>query len=81
MDEPRDYHTKWSKRQIYDSTYVESKTMIQMNLFMRQIETHRHRKWIYGYKKGMKEEDKLGVWDSQIHTIIYKIDRQQGLPV
>ena len=27
-------------------------------------------------EKGMR--DKLGVWDQQIHTTIYKIDKQQG---
>ena len=32
-------------------------------------------------KREMKEEDKSGVWDSQIHTTVYKIDRQQGLTV
>ena len=42
LDEPRDYHTKWNKsdreRQIsYDyHLYVESKKMIQMNLFTKQ---------------------------------------------
>ena len=41
MDGPRDYHTKWSKsdreRQIsYDSTYVESKKLIQVNLIVKQ---------------------------------------------
>ena len=41
MGGPRDYHTKWSKsdreRQIsYGITYVESKKMIQMNLFTKQ---------------------------------------------
>ena len=40
MDGPRDYHTKWSKsdteRQIYDSTYVESKKLIKVNLFVKQ---------------------------------------------
>ena len=38
------------------------KKMIQMNLFTVR--------W--------KGEDKLGVWDYQIHTSIYKIDNQQG---
>ena len=41
MDGPRDYHTKWSKsdreRQIsYDSTYVKSKKLIQVNLIVKQ---------------------------------------------
>ena len=28
--------------------------------------------------KGEIRRDKLGVWDEQIHTIIHKIDKQQG---
>ena len=46
-----------------------------MNLFTKQKQTHRHRKQTYGYKR---ERDKLGVWDQQIQTTIYKIDKQQG---
>ena len=32
--------------------YVGSKKMIQMNLFPKQKETHRHRKQTYGYQRG-----------------------------
>ena len=52
MDRPRDYHTKWSKsdreRQIsYDITYMQNlKKMIQMNLFIKQQQSHRYRKQI-----------------------------------
>ena len=28
--------------------------------------------------KGKREGDKLGIWDEQIHTTIYKIGKQQG---
>ena len=70
MDGPRDYHTKWSKsdreRQIsYDyHLYLESKNMIQMNLFTKQKLTHRLRKQTYGYQREMVGgRDKLGVWD------------------
>ena len=31
--------------------------------------------------KGEAGREKLGVWDWQIHTILYKIDRQQGFTV
>ena len=31
--------------------YVESKKMIQMNLFTKQKETHKHRKQTYGYQR------------------------------
>ena len=60
MDGCRDYHTKWSKsdreRQIpYDTAYMWSqKKMIQMNLFTKQKQTHRHRKQIYGYQMGKR---------------------------
>ena len=37
--------------------------MIQMNLFTKQKQTHRHRKQTYGYQRGKRAgEDKLGVW-------------------
>ena len=32
-------------------------------------------------ESGMEGGDKLGVWDQQIQTTIYKIDKQQGLTV
>ena len=53
MDKPRDDHTKWSKTKtnIIYRLYVESKKMIQMNLYT-QKETHRYREQIYGYQRG-----------------------------
>ena len=43
---------------------VESKKMIQMNLFTKQKQTHRQRKQTYGYRRGKGwGRDKLGVWD------------------
>ena len=48
-----------------------------MNLFTKQKQTHKHRKQTDGYQRG-RGVDKLGVWDEQIHTTIYKIDNQQG---
>ena len=49
IEEPRDYQTKFSQshreRQIsHDTTYMESKKMIQVHVVMRQKLTHRHRK-------------------------------------
>ena len=38
----------------------------------------RHRKQTYGYQRGKRGRDKLGVWGYQMQTTIYKIDRQQG---
>ena len=44
---------------IWYHLYVESKKMIQMNLFTKQKYTHRHRKQTYDYQ----DRDKLGIWD------------------
>ena len=35
---------------------MESNKMIQMNLFTKQIDTHRHRKQTSGYKRERGEE-------------------------
>ena len=57
MGEPRDYRTKRSKSDretqisLWYHLYVESKTMIQMNLFIRHKRTHRLRKQTYGYQR------------------------------
>ena len=42
------------QRQIlYDITYMQNlKKLIQMNLFAKQKQTHRHRKQTYGYQRG-----------------------------
>ena len=37
---------------IWYHLYVESKKTIQMNLFTKQKQTHRHRKQTYGYQRG-----------------------------
>ena len=42
--------------------YVESKNMLQMNLFTKWKLSHRCRKQTYGYQGG-KRGDKLGDWD------------------
>ena len=40
------------------------KKKIQMNLFTKQKQTHRHRKQTQGYQRGKGwGQDKLGVWD------------------
>ena len=51
-----------------------------MNLFTKQKQTQRHGKQTYGYPKQEKgwKRDKLGVWDQQIHTAVYKTDKQQS---
>ena len=49
-----------------------------MNLFMKQkdSQTWKTDLWLPKGKGG--DRDKLGVWDQQIQTTIYKIDKQQG---
>ena len=42
--------------------------MTEMNLFIRQKQTHKHRKQAYGYQRGKGvRRDKLAAWDEQIH--------------
>ena len=41
----------------------ESKTVMQMNLFIKLKHTHSPRKQTYGYQRGEDRRDKLGVWD------------------
>ena len=78
---------KWSQTNtniLCYHLYVESKKMIQMNLFTKQKHTHRFWKQTYSYQlpKGKGGGgDKLRVWDWHIHTTIYKIDNQQGSTV
>ena len=56
MDGPRDYHiTKVGPTKIniiWYHLYVESQKMIQMNLFIKQNQTHRPRKQAYGRQRG-----------------------------
>ena len=59
---------------------MESKKMIQRNLFLKQKSSHIHGKQTYGYQKEKRGWGaKLKIWDKQVHTTIYKIDEQQGL--
>ena len=46
-----------------------------MNLLAKEKQTHTHRKQICVYQRGKAGEGKLGVWDEQIHTAVYKIDK------
>ena len=58
MGGPRDYHAKWNEpdreRQIsYDITYMwNGFKKMQMNIFTKHKETHRHRKQTYSYQRG-----------------------------
>ena len=83
---PRDYHTKWSKSDregeiSYDIAYMQilKKKKIQVNLFTKQKQTHRLRERTYGYQRGrVGGSNRQGVWDWHVHTVIFKIDNQQG---
>ena len=49
---------------IWYHLYVESKKLIQMNLFTKQKQTHRLRNQTYSYQRGkVRGRDKLGGWD------------------
>ena len=52
------------KRQMsYDTTYMwDLKSIIQMNIFIKQNQTHRLRKNPYDYQMGKVERDKE-IWD------------------
>ena len=51
------------KQILYDVIYrLNLKIMIHMNLLIRQKQTHRHRKQIYGYQRGKVVRYKLGMW-------------------
>ena len=53
--------------------------MAQMNLSMKQKQTHRHREQTCGCQGGGGwGRDGVGVWDSQMQTIIYRMETQQG---
>ena len=50
-----------------------------MNLPMNQKQTHRHREQTCGCQGGGGwGRDGVGVWDSQMQTIIYRMETQQG---
>ena len=45
-----------------------------MNLSMKQKQIHRHRAQLCGCCGG---RERLGVWDQQMQTIMYRMDKQQ----
>ena len=54
------------QRKTWDPLYVELKKMIQINLFTKKKQTHRHRKQTYGYQteKVGKHIKNLGIADT-----------------
>ena len=57
--------TKKDKYHMIQLIYGIKKKKVQINLFPKQKETHRHRKQTYGYQRGKwgRGRDKLGDWD------------------
>ena len=49
-----------------------------MNISMKQKQIHRHREQAYGCQGEGYGKEGLGVWDQQMQTIIYRMDKQQG---
>ena len=50
-----------------------------MSLFTTWRQIHRPRRQIYGYQRGKGGRAKLGVWDEQIHTTVYKQTNNKDL--
>ena len=55
--------------------------MTQMNLFIKQKQTHRYKKLMVTKGERWWRRNKLGVWDWQIQTTLHKIDKQQGFTI
>ena len=51
--------------------------MIQINLFIKQKETHRLREQTYGFQEDGRRTS-CGVWSGHVHTVIFKMNNQQG---
>ena len=50
-----------------------------MNLFTKQKQTHQYRKQTYGcQRRSVVRRDKLAIWDQQVYSTAYNIDKQQG---
>ena len=48
-----------------------------MTLFTKQKQTHKHRKQLMITKGDRWKKDTFGIWDQQIHTTVYKTEKQQ----
>ena len=56
--------------------------MIQMNLYIKQKETHRHREQTYGYQRGKGRGGINYEYEINRYTLlIHKTDKQQGFTV
>ena len=68
------------KDKYHDITYTWNlKNMIQMNLFTKQKQIHRHRKQAYGYQRGNVGGGINQEFGFNRYTLLYiKLDNQQG---
>ena len=75
MDGPRHCHIEWSKLNKYRilTHYVESRKMVQMNLFAKQKEGCRRKEQTYGYKGagrvGMHWEIRIDIYTLLICSV------------
>ena len=54
------------------------KKVIPMNLSTKQKQTHRYKKYTYGYQRGNEYRGINQEFGINIHTPTYKINNQQG---
>ena len=60
------------------ATGEEKKKKNSNELIYETEQSHRHRTQTYGYQRGKGEgKDKLGIWNEQIYSTIYKTDKQE----
>ena len=59
-----------------DITYMWNLEYDTNEPFMKH--THRHRELVGAKVGGRVGRDGLGVWDQQMQTILYRVDKQQG---
>ena len=57
---------------VYNTAYVESRKIVERNLFGKQKKSHKCRKQNYGYQGGKWGQgwDELGDWNRHIYTLL-----------
>ena len=74
--------SKPKKDRIAYMRNLKKKKKLEINLNTRKTLTHRRRKQIQDlfsplfYQRGKGERDRVGIWDQQIQTTMYKADKQ-----
>ena len=51
--------------------------MTQIKLFIRQKKTQRQREQTFSCKRAKDVDERLGVWDQKMQTIVYRMEKQQ----